>query len=461
MPFSLPLASRLDASLAQRDRNRSTARRAIVDRASDARINSAIEPERATARAAFPIRLRYLILLIVALILLRSFALRALAYWQLHEAASTLANYAVCMAGPTGPELVHQRPKEFWRLVRRRLLASAADARPFAPCAQALEAYAGSSRRPAHEARAGEFREYGVLRAEAKAGFEVADLTVSSERLSELRATAWPFAAGDLESLLRPERSAKAAPHPSEPARAALGRGLPAIELGYSSVSSTGAGFLLVEGQGANTRAYRSDDGGTNWIEVDAGEPAAAALAGGCSSGEGRAQFRLRETGDQLRVDSWLNGELESSFALAAAESRLLAFACDASAAVAITTAADRRLAFRLCPQRAPCKALSVPPVLRSPLADGTSLSIARAKSVSVIAMARDGVVRIISSRDDGETWTPPIVAYDRAEQSDAPAPTHLLGLGSKLLLYSGGRSSTELYSTLYSTDFGASWQGR
>jgi hypothetical protein len=104
---------------------------------------------------------------------------------------------------------------------------------------------------------------------------------------------------------------------------------------------------------------------------------------------------------------------------------------------------------------------LSVPPVLRSPLADGTSLSIARAKNVSVIAMARDGVVRIISSRDDGETWTPPIVAYDRAEQGDASEPTHLLGLGSKLLLYSGGRSSTEFYSILQSTDFGASWQGR
>jgi hypothetical protein len=338
MPFSLPLASRLDASLAQRDRNRSTARRAIVDRASGARAPSAVEPGRSVARAAFPIRLRYLILVMVGLFGLRSLAVSALAYWQLHEAASMLANYAVCMAGPMGPELVHQRPKEFWRLVRRRLLAAAADARPFAPCVPALEAYAGSSRRRAHEARAGEFREYGTLRAEAKAGFEVADLTLSSERLSQLRATAWPFAAGDLESLLRPERSAKAAPHPSEPARAALGRGLPAVELGYSSVRSMGAGYLLVEGQGANTRAYRSDDGGTKWVEVDAGEPVAASLAGGCSSGEGRAQFRLRETGDQLRVDSWLNGELESSFAFAAAESRLLAFACDASAALAITT---------------------------------------------------------------------------------------------------------------------------
>jgi hypothetical protein len=104
---------------------------------------------------------------------------------------------------------------------------------------------------------------------------------------------------------------------------------------------------------------------------------------------------------------------------------------------------------------------LSVPPLLRAPLADGTSLSIARAKSVSVIATARDGVVRIISSRDDGETWTPPIVAFDREEQGEAPAPTHLLTLGSTLLLYGGGRAPSDVYPTLRSADFGASWQGR
>jgi hypothetical protein len=104
---------------------------------------------------------------------------------------------------------------------------------------------------------------------------------------------------------------------------------------------------------------------------------------------------------------------------------------------------------------------LAVPPVLRARVADDASLSIARVKGVSVISMARAGVVRVISSRDDGETWTPPIVAFDREEQGSKATPTHLLGLGSKLVLYAGGRSATDTYPSLGSSDFGTSWQGR
>jgi hypothetical protein len=413
------------------------------------------------AATAFPIRLRYLILLLVAGLGLRSFGLRALAYWQLHETAAELANYAVCMAGPTGPELIHERPREFWRLVRRRIVAAAPDARPFAACTAALATFAGSSRRVAYEARASDFREYGALRGESPANHSVADLTVSSVRLTELREKAWPFAPADVVGLVRPERSAKAAPHPVEPARAAIGRGLPSTELGYSAVHASGSSYLLVAGQGANMSAYRSDDGGMTWVDVDAGDAAVSASEGGCSSGDGRAYFRLRETGDQLRVDSSSNGELETSFALASAESRLIGFACDASAALAILSGNEGRPAFRVCPHRAPCRNLSVPPLLRTKLAEGTSLSIARVNDVSVISMARGGVVRVVSSRDDGETWTPPIVAFDREEQGGSSTPTHLLGLGSKLVLYAGGSSASDAYPTLGSSDFGASWQGR
>jgi hypothetical protein len=404
--------------------------------------------------------LRWLFVLVGAGLAVRSLGLGAVAYWRLHAAATQFGNYAACMAGPTGPELLRDRPSEFWQLVRRRIVASSVDARPFAPCVPALTAFAGSERRAAHEARAADFREYAPLRGEAKATLELADLEVTSARLGELSAAAWPFRPKDLDALIRPERTAKLAAHPVQPAKPARGRGLPAAELGYSALRATGSDYLLVAGQGANASAYRSGDGGLSWVETDVGEPAAAALEGSCSSGEGKARFRLRHSGRELRVESWIDGVAETSFPLASANSRVLGFGCDGAAALAITwDDADGRAAFRICAERSTCRNLSVPPPLRSLPAEGVALSIARIKGVAVIALARGGVVRVISSRDDGSTWTPPVVAFDQAEHG-GPTPTHLLSLGSKLELYAGASAAREGYPSLWSSDFGASWQG-
>jgi hypothetical protein len=68
----------------------------------------------------------------------------------------------------------------------------------------------------------------------------------------------------------------------------------------------------------------------------------------------------------------------------------------------------------------------------------------------------------VISSRDDGETWTPPVVAYDGGERADGDkTPTHLLALGQKLSLFAGARSVSDVYPVLFSSDLGASWQER
>jgi hypothetical protein len=389
---------------------------------------------------ALPFRLRWLFVLIGAGLAARSLGLGAVAYWRLHAAGTQFGNYAACMAGPTGPELLRDRPAEFWQLVRRRIVAASPEARPFAPCVPALTAFVGSERRAAHEAKAGDFREYAPLR-EAKPALELADLEVTSAPLGELSKAAWPFTPKDLDALIRPERTAKVAAHPVQPAKPARGRGLPATELGYSALGAAGSSYLLVAGQGANASAHRSDDGGLSWVETDAGEPAAAALEGLCSSGEGKARFRLRHSGRELRIESWIDGVPESSFPLATADSRVLGFGCDASAAVA------------------PCRNLAVPAPLRTLHTDAVALSIARIKGVAVIALARGGVVRVISSRDDGATWTPPVVAFDRAEHGGT-TPTHLLSLGSKLVLYAGSGNAREGYASLWSSDFGTSWQG-
>ena len=412
-----------------------------------------------------PIRLRYVALLVGAGLSLRSLGLGALAFWQLHTAAAQLANYAACMAGPTGPQLIHRHPDQFAHLVRRRLVAAQPDVRPFASCLSTLDGVVGAARdarRAAHEARAGEYREYGGLRGDSQP-HHLGELAVDVGRIDQLRSAAWPFAPADIEPLIVPERATKQAQYVPEPPRAARGRGLPAAELGYSTLRTRAGGQLLVAGRGANLRAFQSADGGINWtsLDEDAAEPG---VGGECSAADGRTRFGLIHSGAQLRVESWVNGAPETSFPVAGGDSRLLSFACDAGAALAIVREEGaRRPAFRVCPHLTPCRNMSVPPVLRDVASEGVELSIARVKGVAVISMARAGVVRVISSRDDGETWTPAIVAYDREEQdaSRRATPSHLLTVGSRVLLYAGGRDASEQYPVLSSGDFGASWQGQ
>jgi hypothetical protein len=91
--------------------------------------------------------------------------------------------------------------------------------------------------------------------------------------------------------------------------------------------------------------------------------------------------------------------------------------------------------------------------------------SAARVRGVTVLAVSLLGIVRVFSSRDDGETWTPSVVAYDREEyRGEGPArrtPTQLLGLDGRVLLYAGSDAAHSTYPVLASDDFGASWHAR
>jgi hypothetical protein len=236
--------------------------------------------------------------------------------------------------------------------------------------------------------------------------------------------------------------------------------------MGHAAVRSVDGGYLLVAGSGANLAAYRSNDGGATWVAADTDSPAVRGLAGECSTGQSSAAFKLGAHEERLRVESWLNAELQTSFPLASADSRLLAFACDKAAALAITSdEAHGRPTFRLCPHLGRCRDLPLPVDLRAEPRPEAVFSVARVRGVSVISVASEGVVRVVSSRDDGESWTPPVVAYDRDECSPRRpvqvTPTRLLGLGGRVLLYAGADRSDVSYPVLASDDFGASWQAR
>jgi hypothetical protein len=92
----------------------------------------------------------------------------------------------------------------------------------------------------------------------------------------------------------------------------------------------------------------------------------------------------------------------------------------------------------------------------------GTAFSIARVRGATILSMSRSQVVRVISSRDDGQTWMPPVVAYDAAEYPAARlgehTPTQLLPLDGRVLLYAGADRPGSTYPVLASDDLGASW---
>jgi len=83
---------------------------------------------------------------------------------------------------------------------------------------------------------------------------------------------------------------------------------------------------------------------------------------------------------------------------------------------------------------------------------------VARIGGDTIIARTSGGVTRVVSSRDDGRTWTPWIVAFDsQSSQISAPAPFRLLVVADDLLLYSGTPAG-ERYPLLVSSDHGASF---
>src|SRR6187549_3802749 len=103
---------------------------------------------------------------------------RAVAAWQLHGLAAAVADYALCMVGPTGPSLIRDNPDEFAKLVRRRLVTAPADDRPFNECAELARTVTTSEAVfDAHGARATDFQEYD-------AGYGSAERTLAQVRVT-------------------------------------------------------------------------------------------------------------------------------------------------------------------------------------------------------------------------------------------------------------------------------------
>lgn len=404
-----------------------------------------------------PLRLRFVLLLAVVACALWSLYPRLQAAFRLHDSTVAIADYALCMVGPTGPTLIRDRPRDFQQLVRRRAIAAEATARPFSRCGKlALKITESVERERLHALSAGEFSEY------TGRGPSLSELGVSAAPLAQLARDAWPFAKGGYLQLIKASLGAPEAAHVPAPARPALGRGLPVRSGVYRNVWREGGGFGVALGAGSDSALYATSDRGVSFRPLARRGDLFDLHGERCESQTGRKVYRVspREDGGAQQVLFALEAGEAVTSELSSISERILGTGCDERSLVALT--ADReRLHLRLCPFGGRCGELPLPASFAS--APAAAVDVAKLKGTIVLSLAQEGVVRVVSSRDEGRTFTPSVVAFDAAEYPEIVgarrAPGRLLALGERLLLYGGAVKSTEPYLLLASDDQGVSFR--
>lgn len=422
--------------------------------------------------AAPPFRLRKLLALAIGGLVAWGLYPRAKAAWELHTQATTLADYALCMAGPTGPSLLRDNPGQFKRLVRRRLIYSAADERPFERCAEgALELTGSKQVERAHRETAWSFVEYGGPASEAtgtarRAAVSTDDLAVTTRPLAELARESWPFVRDGWTHLVRPSLGAHEATHPVDLPRPAVGRGLPAWRARYRALHAARGALVLAVGRGANLSVYRSSDGGVNWAPASVREPGLASFAERCSAEDGVHSFTFATSDDGRRtlVTSLGPDGAPQSADLAPTSLTVVSAACDEDALVAaLSPSSSREVTLALCPYRKPCQAMTLPAFQGVGARPLLPLDVARLDGTTILAVTMHGIVRVASTRDDGRSWTPFSVAFDPDAHPEVrtrvQAPVRLLAMGKHVLLYGGSNRPADTYPVLISDDLGAAWR--
>lgn len=385
---------------------------------------------------------------------------RGHAAFRLHNLAVIHADYALCMVGPTGPDLLRSDSAGFIEHVRRRLVSVMPSEQPFLRCQSFVERMGvDHATFRLHGAEAGEFVEYH--NAPGTVGrYTLNTFQLASASLDELAEQAWPFVRGGPGRLMKPSSHAKEAPHVTVPGAPGRGTGLPATRSLYRSSAAYGDTAVVALGSGANAQILMSKNRGVDW--TSGGRHLASEIQDRCvADDEGRA-FTLSRMNDGRRIVVSQGPEAPPQVAaLAPAEEEIAGISCDRTALVAALVlpkdSTERRpLRLRLCPYRQPCRDLNLPETGRDALY--YPADVARVGGDTIVARTSGGITRVSSSRDDGRSWLPWIVAFDRASTGgDQAAPFLLLAVGDEVLLYSGARAGGS-YPLLISDDHGASF---
>lgn len=421
-----------------------------------------VKPAPAKAvRVAPPFKLRFLLVLAVVGWALCSLYPRLQAAFRLHDVTVAIADYGLCMAGPTGPTLIRDRPSEFERIVRRRLIASGATDKPFHRCSKLAKTITGDVElERLHNLTASDFRDYSGR------GATLAQLGVSAAPLAKIFEDAWPFARGGYTHLMKPSLGAYEAAHIPAPPKPVGGRGLPARSGVYRNVWREGNGYAAAFGSGSDSAVLFTTDHGSSFRSLGRHEEAFEQHGERCDSNDAHRSYRLtpREDGGAIQVLFVLDNNTAAPIVseLGPIAERPIGTACDERSL--ITLSADRdRLHLRACPFGARCAELALPPSVAGASAQTGAVDLAKLRGTIVLSVATEGVVRVVSSRDEGRTFTPPVVAFDASEYPELalarrPA-SRLLALGERLLLFGTPAKGNDTYPLLVSDDQGVSFR--
>jgi hypothetical protein len=406
-----------------------------------------------------PFRIRSLLILGLVAWFLSSLVPRALAGYRVHSLATSVADYAVCMAGPTGPALFRDNPAEYARLVHRRIVAAAPSERPFEKCAKhALEITGSAEITRKHELSAASFSEYGLAGTDSASA-----LAVTIEPLVNAAHSAWPFVRG-YTALVKPSLGTYEAIHPVGLPRPGVGRGIPGWRAPYRSLKKGPDELWLAFGKGAHLSLHKSTDNGLTWRPASTAM-ATADFAERCLTGDGRSfEVGLSADHDVLEVSSTELDGTSHATQLAPESSTVVALACDERALVALVRAQNAKSSEIFdCPFAGRCGLLSGPRSDNLPGLYEQNLDLARVHGTTVLAVTTKDTVRVTSSRDEGRTWTPFYVAFDLSEHPevrvDVRMPSRLLAIDNRLFLYGAASRAQQSYSVLISDDRGASFR--
>jgi hypothetical protein len=262
--------------------------------------------------------------------------------------------------------------------------------------------------------------------------------------------------------LMKRSKHTAEAVHPMEAPKPSLGSGLPQRRTRYRSVVHDAGTLVAAFGSGANQELYRSEDGGVTW------EPTArlkeASLVDGCqAAGSDRSfGFTFDESAQRVVVVSLSQDHAPFPTDLMDAEARVVGASCDARGlAVLLQSKKSAPITLRICPFAQPCQDVSTPDFGERGL--GSLVDVARVEGATIVSSAAHGITRVSSSRDNGRTWSPPVLAFDQervAEEAlEMPAPFRLLAVKNRLFVYGGSSRPNEAYWLLISDDQGASFR--
>ncbi len=405
------------------------------------------------------IRLRYVLLALTGALVAYWFVPRARLAWHLHDAATQEADYALCMAGPTGAVMLRDEPSKFWQLVRRRVVASGADDKPFVDCGPIAQKLTGSPEIAAlHQAPAREFADWGSRGGTLALGH----LASSMPNLMDMAEGAWPFTRGGAAMLIKPSLGAKEAMHPIATMRPGSVQGLPLTGTFYRARRVTERGWFVITSNARETKAYRSRDQGRRWTPTSPWQTALQGTMNRCLADVGERGFAVEQSRNEsgLTVTYYNQDSKTGQSAIAKSSRAVRSFACDETAALLLTSDTPNHYNLWMCAVDQPCRELPAPSPLIGMTVDG--IDVARQKGATVVAVTQGALVRVLSSRDDGRSYTPFTVAIDHQDacplELAAYQPAQLLSIANSLLILQEPASGSGPTLALSSSDQGASW---